>query len=38
MYRLLVCHTGIFQTKGHDLLVVDAIGHYECRLVFVVKV
>jgi hypothetical protein len=35
---LLVGRTGVFQAKGHDLVAINAIGHYERRLVFIIRV
>jgi hypothetical protein len=33
---LLVCCSNIFQTKGHDLVVIDVVRRYERRFIFIV--
>jgi hypothetical protein len=35
---LLICCSNIFQAESHDLIAIDAMGHYEHCFVFVVGV
>jgi hypothetical protein len=36
--RLLICCSSVFQDKGHDLVAIDVVRHYERCFIFVVRV